>query len=312
MSMNNFYIKKIALALIVLVGITILAFGLGVISPGDPAEIALNQTGIMEPTVEQIKAMHEQLGLDKPLYIQYFIWLKNVCSGDLGISFATGNSIISELLLRIPVTLKLALMAVLWTSFLGISIGVLSAINKDEWFDELFKIVTNIMLAIPSFWLALLLILLFCEILKLFPISEGDSLQDLILPSFVVAFSTIGVVIRFTRNLLLLEFSKQYFIIAKLRGINKFTLIFKYAIPNIIIPLLALLGNYLANILGGSIIAENIFALQGLGTLALQAINYRDYPVLQAYVLISGLILVIITNFVDVLIAKLDPKIKWR
>lgn len=310
--MSNFYIKKIGLAIIVLMGITILAFGLGVMSPGDPAEIALNQTGIIEPTTEQIKVMHEQLGLDKPLYIQYFIWLKNICSGDLGMSFATGNNIENELLLRIPVTLKLALMAVLWASFLGISIGVLSAINKDKWFDELFKIITNIMLAIPSFWLALLLILLFCEILKLFPISEGDSIQDLILPSFVVAFSTIGVLIRFTRNLLLLEFSKQYFIIAKLRGINKYTLIFKYAIPNIVVPILALLGNYLANILGGSVIVENIFALQGLGTLALQAISYRDYPVLQAYVLISGLVLVIITNLIDILIAKLDPKIKWR
>lgn len=310
--MNNFYIKKIGLAIIVLIGITILAFGLGVISPGDPAEIALNQAGIIEPTTEQIQIMHEQLGLDKPLYLQYFIWLKNVCNGDLGMSFATGNSIAIELLLRIPVTLKLALMAILWASFLGIGIGLISAINKDKWIDELFKIITNIMVAIPSFWLALLLILLFCEILNLFPISEGDSLKDLILPSFVVAFSTIGVVIRFTRNLLLLEFSKQYFIIAKLRGINKYTLIFKYAVPNVMIPILALLGNYLANILGGSVIVENIFALQGLGTLALQAINYRDYPVLQAYVLISGLVLVIITNLVDVLITKLDPKVKWR
>ena len=168
------------------------------------------------------------------------------------------------------------------------------------------------MFSIPSFWLALILILVFCEHLKLLPTSSDGSINSLLMPAFILAFSTIGTLIRLTRNSLLVEFSKQYYIVAKLRGISTLKLLIQYALPNAILPVIALLGNYFAGILGGSVIVESIFAIPGISFMALQAVSYRDYPVLQAYVLVSGIILVLITMLVDILIMYINPKIKME
>ena len=195
---------------------------------------------------------------------------------------------------------------------MGISLGIYCAVNEDKFIDNLFKVITNAMFSIPSFWLALILILVFCEQLKLLPTSSDGSIKSLLMPAFILAFSTIGTLIRLTRNSLLVEFSKQYYIVAKLRGIPTLKLLVQYALPNAILPVIALLGNYFAGILGGSVIVESIFAIPGISFMALQAVSYRDYPVLQAYVLVSGIILVLITMLVDILIMYINPKIKME
>ena len=166
------------------------------------------------------------------------------------------------------------------------------------------------MLSVPSFWLALMLILVFSETLRWLPTSGTGSLLHFLLPSFVLSFATMATVCRFMRGALLSEFGKQYFLVAKARGISKINLITRYALPNAVIPVIALLGNYFASVLGGSIIAESIFAIPGISSMALEAIRYRDYPVLQAYVLVSGWILILVTLAVDLLIANLNPKVK--
>ena len=310
--MKNYLLHRILTSLLVLIGISVLSFILGVFSPGDPAELVLNQNGLESPTEQQILAMREELGLNQPLYLQYAHWINNLFSGNLGISYITGRDILQEIFLRLPTTIELALMALFIATFLGISLGIYCAVNEDKFIDNLFKVITNAMFSIPSFWLALILILVFCEQLKLLPTSSDGSIKSLLMPAFILAFSTIGTLIRLTRNSLLVEFSKQYYIVAKLRGIPTLKLLVQYALPNAILPVIALLGNYFAGILGGSVIVESIFAIPGISFMALQAVSYRDYPVLQAYVLVSGIILVLITMLVDILIMYINPKIKME
>lgn len=308
--MIRYCYRRILLALPVLLGISLLAFVLGLLSPGDPAEFALDQNGMDAPTEEQLAAMREELGLNRPVYLQYLSWLARVLQGDFGSSYITGRDILQELLLRLPVTVELAVMALAIAAVLGIGAGTLCAVYKDSWIDNTLQFLTNILLAVPGFWLALLMILLFSETLRLLPTSGSDGLQYFILPALAVSFSTMATVCRYMRSSLLTEFAAQYFLVARMRGINRIKLLFCYAFPNAILPVVALLGNYLAGVLGGSVIAESIFALPGISSMALEAIRFRDYPVLQAYVLFTGWLLVFITLGVDLLMFYLNPKLR--
>lgn len=308
--MAKYIITRLLAALPVLLGVSVLAFLLGVLSPGDPAEFALNQNGFDMPTMEQINEMRKELGLDRPLLTQYIAWLGSVLQGDLGHSYIHGRNIAQEILGRLPYTLLLAVLALALAGVGGIGLGVLCAVYQDKPLDNFLKNLSNIMLSLPGFWLALVLILLFSERWRLLPTSGSESLINFILPAVVLSFATMGTVCRFVRGVMLNEFAKQYFTVAKVRGINQWKLILVYALPNAIIPVLALLGNYFAGVLGGSVIVESIFSIPGISSMALEAIRLRDYPVLQAYVLLSGWILVLVTVSVDILIAYLNPKVK--
>ena len=254
--------------------------------------------------------MREELGLNKPLWLRYGLWLVGVLQGDLGSSYITGRDIAAEIAQRLPVTLELAILALLMAGVGGIFLGSICAVYRGSFFDNFVKNLTNVMLSIPGFWLALILILIFSEQLRWLPTSGTGSLKYFLLPAFVLAFATMATVCRFMRGALLTEFGRQYFLVAKVRGINKFNLLTRYALPNAIIPVIALLGNYFASVLGGSVIAESIFAIPGISSMALEAIRYRDYPVLQAYVLVSGCTLILVMVAVDLLIAYLNPKVK--
>lgn len=309
--MLYYSVQRIAAAIPVLAGISVLSFILGVLAPGDPAELVLNQSGLVDPTEEQIANMRIELGLHLPLWQQYGNWLSHVLSGDLGSSYATGRAISGELLLRLPVTLLLAVMALGMTFVLGITAGILCAVWRDSFLDSAIKNMMNVLLAIPSFWMALLLIMLFGEILQVLPTSGNESVINFVLPAFIVSLPTIATVCQYMRNMLIHEFEASYFQVAQVRGIRRFHLVFRYALPNAILPVIALLGNYFVGIMGGSVIAESIFALPGISSMALDAIQYRDYPVLQAYVLMSGLILVLVTVTVDICIAWINPRITF-
>lgn len=308
--MIRYCCQRLLTAVPILLGISLLAFILGVLSPGDPAEFVLNQDGLYAPTEEQISAMRTELGLDKPLWLRYGLWLLGVLQGDLGTSYITGRDIAAEIMQRLPVTLELAVLALVMAGVGGIFLGSVCAVYRGSFFDNFVKSLTNIMLSIPGFWLALVLILVFSEQLRWLPTSGTGSLKYFLLPAFVLAFATLATVCRFMRGALLTEFGRQYFLVAKARGISKVNLLTRYALPNAIIPVIALLGNYFASVLGGSVIAESIFAIPGISSMALEAIRYRDYPVLQAYVLVSGCTLILVMVAVDLLIAYLNPKVK--
>ena len=219
--MISYCCKRILTAVPVLLGISLLAFILGVLSPGDPAEFVLNQDGLYAPSEEQLEAMREELGLNKPLWLRYGLWLMGVLQGDLGSSYITGRDIAAEIAQRLPVTLELAVLALLMAGVGGIFLGSICAVYRGSFFDNFFKNLTNVMLSIPGFWLALILILIFSEQLRWLPTSGTGSLKYFLLPAFVLAFATMSTVCRFMRGALLTEFGRQYFLVAKVRGINK-------------------------------------------------------------------------------------------
>lgn len=308
--MLKYIFTRLMTAIPVLLGISILAFVLGVLSPGDPAEFALNQSGLDMPTQEQILVMREELGLNRPLLVQYFGWLTGVLQGNLGTSYINGRDILHELSIRIPVTIKLAILSLLVAGIGGIGLGVVCAVKEDGWLDNCLKNISNTMLSIPSFWLGLVFILVFSERLHILPTSGSESMLHFVMPALVLSSSSMAMICRFVRGVMLNEFNKQYFITARVRGLSKWKLVAVYALPNAIVPVLAMVGNYFAGVLGGSVIIENIFAIPGISSMALEAIRFRDYPVLQAYVLLTGWILVVVTVCVDILIAYINPKVR--
>lgn len=302
--------QKISSLIPVILGISLIAFMLGVISPGDPAEIALSQGGMSEARPDQIALMREEMGLNDPLPLQYISWVKNALQGDLGNSFATSEPVSAELARRLPVTLKLAGYAMLITCVGGILLGTLSASYKDSLLDNSIKGLTNIMLSIPNFWLAILMVLLFAEILRWLPTSGIGGIKYMLMPAVVLSCATTAIAARLTRSALLGEFGKQYFLAANAKGISKYRLIVRNALPNAIVPVITLLGNYFGGILGGSVVVETIFALPGVGSYAINAIAMRDYPALQGYVLLTGFLFVAVTLAVDLISLALNPRIR--
>lgn len=293
----------------VLLGISLLAFVLGVLTPGNPAELALSQGGY-EPTPEQIAAMEEQMGLNAPYPVQYLRWLGRVLTGDLGTSYASRTPVGEELLRRLPVTLKLAACAMVLAVGLGGAMGCAAAAWRGRWPDRAVKAVVNVQLSLPGFWLALLLILLFAETLGWLPTSGNGGLRHMVLPALVLSSGTAATAARLTRAALLEEFGKLYCTAALARGAGRWRLTVRNALPNAAVPVVALLGNSLGGMLGGSVIVESVFALPGIGSYALSAITDRDYPVLQGYVLLTGAVYVLITLLVDGVSVLLNPKVR--
>lgn len=295
----------------VLLGITLAAFLLGRITPGDPVDDALFRIGVEFPTDEDRAEMASQLGLDRPLMVQYMNWLNKVLHGDLGKSIITGADIGKELLRRLPITLKLSVSALIMAVVFGVGGGILMAICQGKPLDSVLKTISTLLLSIPSFWLALFLVTLFAEKLHWLPTSGLDrGIASLILPAISLAAVNIGATSRFTRGNILSELGEQYIVVANAKGLSQRAVTIGHAFRNSLIPIITLIGNYFGGILGGSTIIESIFAIPGIGSYVLSAIQNRDYPVIQGYVLITGTTFVLITLAIDLLYIAVNPKIR--
>lgn len=309
MTMGRYLFHKLLSLLPVLLGITLAAFILGVLSPGDPAELALSQGGY-EPTAEQVAELERQLGLDAPYPVQYLRWVGRALSGDLGTSYRSRRPVAEELLRRLPVTLELAAWSIALACALGLFLGCAAVIGRGRWPDLLIQALTGLQLSLPAFWLGLLLILLFAETLGWLPTSGTGGAGHMLLPAVTLSSATAATAARLLRSTLLGELGKPYCTAAAARGITPARLVVRNALPNAAVPVAALLGNSLGGMLGGSVIVESIFALPGIGSYALEAIGGRDYPALQGYVLLTGLIYVGVTLLVDVVSMLLDPRVR--
>ncbi len=308
--MCQYIIKKILGAIPVLIGISLVAFTLGIIMPGDPVDIALGAGGEYNPTPEQIEIMRERLGLNLPYHEQYINWLKNAACGDLGISFHSKRPIILELKQRIPYTFRLAFISIFLTTSLGISSGIIMAIYKGSFIDTIKSFLSIVYVSVPSFWFSIILMAIFSEKLKLLPTSGVDGIKTMILPSVALSISSIGSVARLTRAQILNQENAEYLNAARSKGLSENYVFVHHGLKNAIIPVIALLGTNFGSILGGSVIIENIFAIGGIGKYALEALALRDYPVLQGYVLVTGLTFVLINLLVDLIYYFVNPKIK--
>ena len=309
MTMFQQYICRRLLGIVpVLLGISLLSFVLAQLSPGDPAQIILESAGGV-PKAADVEALRSYLGLDEPAYVQYGLWLWRLLHGDGGISYHLGMPVFDALLARLPVTFALALAALVWAVVFGIGLGLLMARLRGTIWEVLMRGMTQIMLSAPSFLTAILLILVFGVWLHVLPTNGVESAAGYILPSLALALVTLAMTAQLLDSQLRDALGSFYAQTARLRGLSEARVLLTYALPNALVPVTAMLGNFFAAVLGGAIIVETVFALPGIGSLALEAIHYRDYPLLQGYVLFLGAIYVGVTIVVDIMLAHMDPRI---
>lgn len=306
----KYIFKRILNALPVLIGVSLIAFILGVIAPGDPALEILTMDGISYPTEQELDAMRDELGLNDPIIIQYFNWAKKAVRGDLGKSYMTNESVFHEIIRRLPVTFSIAILAVLIAVIFGIPLGVLMVFKRYSLFDYFGRVIALIFISAPGFWLSFMLITVFSEKLKILPTSGYGSFKHLILPSVILASGTVGVIMRLNRATVIEEINKNYVITAKAKGLFDEKIIIRHALLNSIMPIITYLGNYFGGILGGSAIIETIFAIPGIGSFVVDGIFSRDYPVIQGYVLFMGVTYIIFNLLVDICYVMLNPQIR--
>ena len=309
--MRNFLLyafRRILMLVPFLIGLTILAFALGVLSPGDPAVAVLTMDGSSEPTEAEILAMRHSMGLDRPYWVQYLSWLSGAVTGNLGVSYLTHKPVLDELLRRFPVTLHLALWAMGWVIFLGIPAGVWAAVHEESFREMVLRIFALVFISVPSFWLAIIMMLLFSEELQLLPSSGYGDAVHMILPSFVLAAGTAAATLRLEQASMLETMEKPFVLTERAKGLPEGYIMVHHVLPNSLIPVITMVGTFFGSILGGSVIIENLFSIPGLGSYVLSVIWGRDYPVIQGYVIVSGTVFLVFNYLVDLSYYVLNPK----
>ena len=298
--------------LIVLIGISFITFLLTYISPGDPARNMLTATGVM-PTEELVQETRQELGLNDPFLVQYFRWLTNCLHGDFGKSYSLNKPVTELLAGRVLPTLKLAFLSVVMMLLIAVPLGVLSALYKDSWIDNLVRSVTFLGCSMPNFWVGLLLMLLLCVKFRIFPvISSAGDFKSLFLPALTLAIAMSSKYTRQVRTAMLEELSQDYVTGAEARGVKRSRIIWCNVFPNALLPLITMLGLSIGSLLGGTSVVEVIFSYPGLGNLAVSAITSCDYNLIQGYVLWMSLIYMVINLIVDASYICIDPRMRLK
>lgn len=303
------YLKKRALGFVfVLLGITILSFIIANISSVDPAEAYMRRS-LENASEEQIEELREEMGLNLPIYQQYFRWLFNAIRGDFGRSLVTQKPVMESIAKKFPATLFLVGAALLIIFVLTVLLGVLSAIYKDSFFDNLTRIITILGLSIPNFWLGFILLTLFAVKWRLLPVVGYGEIKNVILPAFTLAAGTAALNIRLLRANMLENMNKDYVIYARARGISRKKVIWKHIFLNSTPQIITLFGQTIGYMIAGTAIVESVFSWPGIGSYAVDAIFARDLPVINAYVLIMAVIFVICNLLADIINIMLNPQI---
>ncbi|MGF9906100.1 nickel ABC transporter permease [Brevibacillus porteri] len=305
--MKQYLVKRLLSGIIVLFGLSVFTFLLIHLIPGDPVRIMLGQRA----TVEQIESLRGELGLNKPLVVQYLDYASGVLKGDLGTSLKTGRPVSTEIADRFPATAKMAVASLVVAVVIGIGLGVLAAKYKDTPIDGAIMTFSTFGMSIPGFWLGLLVILVFSVHLGWFPIAGGTGLKDMVLPAFTLGTLTATALSRLTRAGMVEVLSNDYIRTARAKGMNERVVLLRHAFRNVMIPIVAVIGLELAGLLGGAVIVEQVFGWPGVGTLAIQAISSRDFPMIQGTTLFIGAVYVLVVILIDVMYAILDPRIDY-
>ncbi|WP_372632351.1 nickel ABC transporter permease [Cohnella sp.] len=307
--MSKFILQRLLQSAALLLGISLIAFGLMSLTSGDPAEIQLRSDGV-RPSLEAIAAMRVEMGLDKPLYAQYGHWLWRALHGDLGLSFGSGRPVTSELLGRLPATLLLTVCAIALLLLTALPIGVVSALYPGSWIDRIGRTAALLSVSMPGYWLGLLLLYYGAVKLKWFPVTGLDGISSVPLPAFTLAFGMAGTYIRLIRAGMLDALRQSYVRSARARGLREAVVVGSHALRNALLPTATLLGIHFGQLLGGAVVVETIFAWPGLGKYAVDAIFSKDFIVIQGYVLLMAVSVVTANLLTDIGYRLLDPRIR--
>ncbi len=306
--MRQHLCKRCLLLIPVLLGITILVFSMRAFIPGDPVDMMLFGQMATQEHKDELRAY---FGLDRPLPAQYVHYMSHLFRGDLGNSIRTRQPVLKELMVRYPNTIRLAVGGLTIAIVLGITAGVMAAVGKDGPIDFISMTISLIGVSMPAFWLGLLLIFTFGVRLGWFPVMGSDTWRHLILPSFTLGFIYAAIIARMTRSTMLEVLSQDYVRTARAKGLSERVVTYKHALRNAMIPVVTILGLQFGYMLGGAFIIEVVFAYRGVGELAVQSIQYRDFPMIQAITLVVALSTVLVNLGVDVVYSLLNPQVRY-
>lgn len=305
--MFQYIVKRILWLFPILLGVSFIVFTIMYLSPGDPVTMVLGEGA----TPEQYEAMRVQMGLDRSFIEQFFHYIKNVVvEFDLGRSYVSGRVVMDEILVRLPNTIKLSVWSVLFASLIGIPLGVISASRPYSKVDNFVMFLSLVGVSMPTFWQALFLIILFTSTLGWLPASGFDTWQQMIMPVFALASSSIGTIARITRSSMMDVLDQDYIRTAKAKGVNGSKVTFHHALRNALIPVVTVIGLQFGALLGGAVLTETVFSINGIGTLMVNAIRTRDTMIVQGGVLFIAFIFTMVNLCVDILYAYIDPRIK--
>jgi len=315
--MYRYILRRLFSTLFTILGITIVVFLLVRVAPGSIIDTKL---GIYsQRTPELIAEMEAYFGLDKPLYVQYIYWLRNMAQGNFGNSWRTGSPVVDLIKESLPITLELAFLAMIITVIIGIPVGVLSAIKKDKFFDNAARVLSFAALGLPNFWQAAMMILVASVVFNWFPPMSfvsffedpASNLKLMILPAIALGTVNVANVVRLTRSSTLEELPKDYVRTARSKGLKERVVVWNHGVRNALISIVTIVGLMVGYLLGGAVTVEAVFTLPGLGRLILWSIYQRDYPVTQAVLLLTCVLFVMINFFVDILYAFINPQIRY-
>jgi peptide/nickel transport system permease protein len=318
--MRTYLAKRFLLMVPTLLGVAALVFFIMRVIPGDVTLLILggDQAGRIDPA--QVAAMKHQLGLDQPLLVQFATWLWGVLRFDFGTSLWTGQPVIEELLIRMPLSLELALLASLVSVLIAIPLGLLAAVRQDSWVDYVVRVVSIGGLAIPSFWVGILCILLLVIYFGWGPpleftppwVDPWANFQQMVWPVVTVGYRYAAVTTRMTRSTVLEVLREDYIRTAWAKGLRDRVVVVRHALKNAMLPVITLIGTEFAFLIGGLVVTETVFTLNGVGRFVVDAVAHRDYPVVQALVFLIAFSFVIVNLLVDLTYAWFDPRIRYR
>ena len=314
--MGTFVLRRALQGILVLLLVSAFTFFLVNLAPGGPSAAVS-----LERTAAEREALYRQYGLDKPVAVRYLSWLGNIVQGDLGTSLNQGLPVGGLLVQRLGNTLQLALSALFLTALFGIALGVLAAVTQNRLPDHLISSVATLGMSVPGFWLGIVGIILFSVKLGWLP-SSGiasvgtpfsllDRIQHLVLPASVLAFTLLPNVVRVARSAMLEVMRSDYVRTAKAKGLPERSVLLKHTFKNALVPVIAILGLITTVLFSGSVVIESVFSWPGLGRLAIEAANGRDYPVILGVTLVAGTIVIVVNLLVDILYAAVDPRISY-
>ncbi len=312
--MSRYLIRRVLLTIPVLFFVSVIVFSLITLVPGDPARIMLGE----EASKEALEALRKDMGLDRPAYVRYLLWLSHVARGDLGRSVRDGRPVLDTLLLKLPVTVELAITSLLVAWAIAIPAGVVAAWKQRTALDYTATTVALAGISIPNFWLGIMMIYLLAVNLRLLPpsgyiepwIDLARNLKLMVMPSIVLGTALAALVMRQLRSSMLEVLGTDYIRTARAKGLGDAVMLLRHAMKNALIPVVTIMGLQLSGLLGGAVITETIFAVPGLGRLTIESILTRDYPMVQGVVLFAALAVVATNLIVDVAYAVLDPRIR--
>lgn len=304
--MVRFVVKRLLMMILVIMGVVLLVFSMMYFSPGKPEDYILGDMA----TAEDKQAFRQENGLDRPFVVQYFIYLKNIAKGNLGVSYTTKRPVTDEILERFSITFKISVLSMAFSIIVGIGTGVVSAVRQYSMWDNISRVLAIAGMSMPNFWLGLMLILLFSVVLGWLPPSGISTWKHWILPAVTVGSASTASIMRMTRSSMLEAIRQDYIRTAKAKGQKPWVIIFVHAFRNAVIPVMTIIGINFGLLLGGAAVVEIVFAIPGLGKLIVDGIKVKNAPVVQGGIVFTAIVMSFINLIVDVLYAYVDPRIR--